>query len=214
MSYAMMTTYIFGALLAAATPIPVHVENWPGPDAVGLDTLKYARWAFWATIFIGIPALGFAFIDYLLNLQQFRRPKLVVSVEPSRKRYTANQDILGLNCGFIVNLYLANHGTRAAKGCYVAIWLPTTIRLIKPNGWVRGGDFPEPTMGVEHERYELFVEEPVFLEHPLTLPPIGFDSVVGPQDFHIRWQVYDESGKTPSRSPGSIATGIRFPLPP
>lgn len=202
------------AAVHAPTPLPVNVRNFPGPDAVALDTLKYARWAFWATVAVGVVTVigtGFAFVDYLLNIRQFRKPKLSVSLRgasrDARPLPLSYRDD-GKDYTFVLPLQLNNDGARAANGCYVTIWLPKPLEWwqdYKP--WTYGGDLFEDGK-VVYQRAELFVKEPAFVDHPILLPNVGVRSAKGATEFHIRWQVSDESGKTPAGTPAFIQTGI------
>jgi hypothetical protein len=211
----MVTDWLSTALLAAAaTPMPVHVENFPAPDRVATDTLYWAQLTFWATAVIGIPALVFAFVDYLLNRRQFRRPKLSVSMRdrnraPSRMTTTSRGGD-GKDFWFTIALQLNNDGQRAATGCDVSVYVPRNITLgDTASNWTIGGDFPLPSMGIKYNRAEVFISQPVFVDHPVFIPPLTGYSPMGQVDFDIRWQVFDESGMSPKRSePGFIPTGV------
>jgi hypothetical protein len=225
-----MTMLNIVTLFAAATPLPVHVQNWPSPlqsDAVALDTLKYARWAFWSTVIIGIPSLIFGVVDYSLNMRQFRRPKLSVSllrpyeaIEP----YAHDDD----NRNYKVKLVfrLINHGRKATGGCYVALWIPNFARVSTPEprssiyisfisvtqtSWRTSGDNEEMSdAGGQH--FETFVAEPVFVDHPIILPAIELSSDWGPFEFECLWRVYDEAGKHPPNDFGILSVTVRAVL--
>jgi hypothetical protein len=204
-------------LLAAAvhTPMPVSVQNWPPPDKTALDTLYYAKAAFWATVIAGfIAAIGtaFAYVDYRLNIRQFRKAKLGVSLcgagRDARPLPTSIRGD-GTHITFSLLLQLNNDGDRAAQQSYVTVWIPKTLdwAALSPP-WTYGGEYPDPGLSEQFRRAEAFVAEPVFVDHPKFLPPMYLSSDIGPQEFTIRWQVNDEAGKTPSGLPAIIYTGI------
>jgi hypothetical protein len=222
MGSGMMTAYIFGAFLAAAaTPLPVHVENWPGADKVALDTLKYAQWAFWATVAAAVVAVvgtGFAFVDYLLNIRQFRKPKLRVSLWEDYKRLNFGGFPIPGNSKaltFPPELQLLNEGKRSTSGCFVSIWIPRPLKLsetslIEWKTFTIGEGFRDKP-GLTYDRIETYIKEPVFTEHPIILPVF---SVVSPEgeteDVDMRWQVFSETGKSPSDLPGYLHCGVKI----
>lgn len=232
-----MTTIVGALLAAAATPVPVHVQNWPsppGPDAVALDTLRYARWAFWATVasaIIAIVGVGFGAVDYALNIRQFRRPRMSVSLAPNPntvieaqqdatyariKPYVHSDD--DRNYRFKILLQLNNSGTSAAKCCYVAMWLPNDLR-IDTTDWHELDKSKRSVWGFPpgaYTSYETFVDTPVFVEHPILLPSLDIKSRDGPTQFDMYWQVFDESGMRESKRTHGIrvtvvADNLRLP---
>jgi hypothetical protein len=201
---------------AAATPLPVHVENFPGPDKVAVDTLVWAKLSFWATVALGIPALFFGVVDYALNMQHFRRPKLSLSfpdeaIDLHRRFQPYSYDGDGRNFSFNVLTQLENTGKRAAKGCYVSFWIPASLTFESAAGWKPMMYSLESQVSVEYHRIETFVDSPVFVDHPVLLPAFSMTSKNGPVDFKLYWQVFDELGQYPERAPQTVYTGVASP---
>jgi hypothetical protein len=208
-----MTTWLslLAAATAAPTPLPVHVENWPavpGPDKVALEMLWLARCTFWATIGFG----GAAVIAYIDFIRRLRKPKLSISLcgrsrdaRPLAWPPTGN----GIACGFGLALQINNDGKRAVSGCYVSVWVQKSLDWRSLEGpWQFGGEFPDPLIDEQYRRASLYIEKPVFVDHPILLEPIQLVSERGLIEFEVRWQVYDETGKTPNGMPAVFRTGV------
>jgi|GEM_PF-4837061 len=215
--------FIAHILASASTPLPVVVQNFPGPDRVATDTLYWAKAAVVVTVALGIPALLFGVVEFWLNTRQFRTPRLAVSFVPGPNTVLdehlnvsvqpISQSGYGRNYVFEISLRVSNSGARAATGCFVAVWVPARLGPAPfGNGWTTIDKSNRSVWGKpkgEYQCHETFIDKPVFLDHAVILRALTLQSEDGVALFELYWQVFDEFGKREStrQTPFTVSVG-------
>lgn len=213
---------------AGITPLPVHITNFPTPAPtaapdwtipIGIPHVDPVWATFWVAT-LALLGVVIAVIDLNLNLRQYRKADLRVTLSPDVNRMhfapVSWSPGLGLNQPLkaTFELQITNVGKKAAEGCYVTVYIPKPLTFEWTDAKWTTFTMMESVQPEKqsHRKLETFIQDPIYVGHPIQLPKFNVQSPNGEVTFDIRWQVNSLDGPAPD-VPGYITTGIQFSEP-